>query len=291
MIGILPRSFGVHDGSFHADDVTACAIMLYFEMIDRDKVIRTRDIHRLNSLQFVCDVGGVYDEKLKRFDHHQASYQGNLSSAGMILRYLHKENIVTSSLFNYLHEKFIHGVDEVDNGVKFPPVGHADFSSIVGSFTPAEYEATEQEMDRAFFEAVDFVLGYLDRIIHKFHYLEKCKTTVSEVMAVMDECLIFEKQMSWLEPFFSLGGENHPAEFVIMPSGDQWKLRGIPPSYERRMEVRRKLPENWAGKINHELKSETGIKGAVFCHKGRFISIWETKQDALRALKDVLGGK
>ncbi len=291
MIGILPRSFGVHDGSFHADDVTACAIMLFFEMIDRDKIVRTRDYHRLNTLQFVCDVGGVYDAKLKRFDHHQSTYEGYLSSAGMIWKYLYEEKIVDKGLFEYFNERFIHGVDEVDNGVRFPPFGHADFSSIIASFIPISYEATDEEMDEAFFEAVDFVLDYINKMMKKFNYLEKCKATVSEVMKLMHECLIFDKQMPWLEPFFSLGGETHPAEFVIMPSGDHWKLRGVPPTYEKRMQVRRPLPDNWAGKINHELKVETGIEGAIFCHKGKFISIWRTKEDALKALKYVLERK
>jgi uncharacterized UPF0160 family protein len=69
-----------------------------------------------------------------------------------------------------------------------------------------------------------------------------------------------------------------------MPSGDHWKLRGIPPSLNERMKVRRPLPEQWAGLRDKELRTITGISGAIFCHKGRFISIWETKEDALRAL-------
>ncbi|MDF2550599.1 MAG: hypothetical protein K0S07_1666, partial [Chlamydiales bacterium] len=29
-----PRSFGTHDGSFHADEVTACALLLLVDLID-----------------------------------------------------------------------------------------------------------------------------------------------------------------------------------------------------------------------------------------------------------------
>ena len=209
----------------------------------------------------------------------------------MIWNYLKEEKIIEPSLFEYLRERFIHGVDEVDTGVRFPPFGHADFSSVIASFIPVSYDATKEEMDESFFVAVDFVLDYLKRMIHKYHYLEKCKERVQEVMNIMDECLIFEEKMAWLEPFFALGGESHSAEFVIMPSGDHWKLRGVPPTYEKRMEVRKPLPEKWAGKINKDLQVETGIDGAIFCHKGRFISVWETKEDALKALKFVLGKK
>ena len=103
------------------------------------------------------------------------------------------------------------------------------------------------------------------------------------------ECLIFDKGLPWLENFFDLGGIKHPALFVIMPSGSHWKLRGIPPSYESRMQVRLPLPEAWAGLLENDLKRVSGIQGAVFCHKGRFTSVWETKEDALKALEYVLG--
>ena len=95
--------------------------------------------------------------------------------------------------------------------------------------------------------------------------------------------MIFEKSIPWLENFFDLGGEKHPAKFLIMPSGPHWKLRGIPPNLEERMKVRVPLPEEWAGKSDEELHAASGIEGAIFCHKGRFISIWETKEDAMRA--------
>jgi uncharacterized UPF0160 family protein len=51
------------------------------------------------------------------------------------------------------------------------------------------------------------------------------------------------------------------------------------------MKVRRPLPLAWAGLLDTELKVVTGISGAIFCHKGRFISVWETREDALKALE------
>ena len=94
--------------------------------------------------------------------------------------------------------------------------------------------------------------------------------------------------MPWMECFFEMGGENHPALFVVMPSSGHWKLRGIPPNNEERMKVRQPLPEKWAGLLEEELKQISGIPGAIFCHKGRFISVWETKEDVLKALNYVL---
>lgn len=290
-IGKIRRTFGTHSGAFHADEVTACALLLHFEMIDRDQIIRTRDMARLDSCDFVCDVGGVYAPDDRRFDHHQSSYEGGLSSAGMVWKYLRKENIVSSELYHYFLDQFIKGVDEIDNGKSKPVIGHASFSQVVSSFVPPSYEATEEEFNRAFDEALEFVLGYIGRMERKFKYIEGCKEEVKEIMEKMHECLVFDKPMSWLEPFFALGGDSHPAEFLIMPTGSHWKLRGIPPTYERRMEVRRPLPEEWAGLLMGDLEKVTNIPGSIFCHKGRFVSVWATKEAAMKALKYVLSHK
>ena len=110
------------------------------------------------------------------------------------------------------------------------------------------------------------------------------REAVKKAMVEGNDSLLFEESLPWLENFFDLGGEIHPAQFVIMPSGGHWKLRGIPPSLAERMKIRKPLPEAWAGLHQADLKKVSGIPGAIFCHKGRFISIWETKEDALKAL-------
>ena len=73
-----------------------------------------------------------------------------------------------------------------------------------------------------------------------------------------------------------------------MPSGSHWKLRGIPPNIDDRMNVRLQLPKEWAGLLETDLKEKSQIPGAVFCHKGRFISVWETQKDAIKALEYTL---
>jgi uncharacterized UPF0160 family protein len=95
--------------------------------------------------------------------------------------------------------------------------------------------------------------------------------------------LVFDESIPWMDTFFESKGELHPAQFLIMPSEDHWKLRGIPPNLDRRMEVRTPLPEAWAGLREEKLAQVSGVKGAIFCHKGKFISIWKTKEDALKA--------
>ena len=156
---------------------------------------------------------------------------------------------------------------------------------MIANFVPARHDVDAMAFNQAFFKALDFCLGHVRRLLEKYDYIQSCRGKIKEEMEKKGEVLYFEESMPWLETFFELGGEKHPAKFIVMPSGTQWKLRGIPPNYEKRMQVRSPMPQDWAGLIDQELKDKTGIPGAVFCHKGRFISIWETKEDALKALE------
>lgn len=284
------RSFGTHDGSFHADEVTACSLLLLFDRIDRDKIHRTRDEKILAQCDYVCDVGGLYDPIQKRFDHHQADYRGPMSSAGMILLYLKERGFLTLHEYEHFNRSLILGVDAHDNGVARLEPGTCSFSQIVSNFLPIEYDVNDDEMNRAFSTVVDFVVGHLTRFKERLAYTHACQAAVKKAMAEQRKALIFDESIPWLENFFELGGELHPAQFVIMPSGAHWKLRAIPPSLGERMKVRKALPERWAGLRDAELCEESGIPGAIFCHKGRFISIWETKNAALAALQLAMRG-
>ena len=281
----LTRSFATHDGSFHADEVTACAFLLLFDRIDLEKIIRSRDLKELNCCEYVCDVGGVYDPKTKRFDHHQSDYQGPLSSAGMVLKYLKEEKVIDEKQYWYFNRSLVIGVDAFDNGKVAPLVGHASFSSVIANFVPARHDSPKETFDQAFFEALRFCVGHLERLLRKYEYIQGCQEVIQRAMQKKEKVMLFDTSMPWIETFFEYGGESHPAEFIIMPTRGHWKLRGIPPSYDKRMAVRVPMPKEWAGLIEEPLKKITGIPGAIFCHKGRFISIWETKEDALKALE------
>lgn len=284
----VARSVGVHDGTFHADEVTACALLSLFNLIDEHLIVRTRNLEELARCEYVCDVGGIYDPGQKLFDHHQSEYDGPLSSAGMIWQYLHEQGFVSAHEYHHFNQALIKGVDDHDNGRMPTFEGLCTFSHVISNFVPLEHDAPQEVQKKAFLEAFHFVRSYLKRARQRYQHVMSCREKVRAAMAGEGRYMIFEEGLPWLECFFDLGGEEHPAQFLIMPSGDHWKLRGIPPSYEERMKVRVPLPEEWAGLLEKELKEVSGIPGAIFCHKGRFISVWETREDALKALDYVL---
>ncbi len=60
--------------------------------------------------------GGIYDPEQKLFDHHQLTYKGELSSAGMILLYLKERKILSEDEYQLFNHSLIYGVDAHDNG-------------------------------------------------------------------------------------------------------------------------------------------------------------------------------
>jgi uncharacterized UPF0160 family protein len=285
---IVRRSLGTHDGSFHADEVTACALLVLFGEVDEEKIVRTRNLDILEECEYVCDVGGVYDPSKKKFDHHQVEYQGPMSSAGMVLEYLRETGKIDHNIFTLLRSKLIAGVDDHDNGLEPQTPGLCTYSHIIANFNPLDYNSSAEAFDKAFQEALQFAKGHLTRMLERYKYMLSCRADVEEAMKCDKDVLIFSRSLPWMDAFFELGGEDHPATFVIMPSGTHWKLRGIPPSANEKMSVRVSLPKKWAGLLDRDLMEASGISGAIFCHKGRFISVWETKEAALKAMKKAL---
>lgn len=72
--------------------------------------------------------------------------------------------------------------------------------------------------------------------------------------------------------------------FVIFPSN-----RGgyciQPQKREYSLNYKCSFPESWLGLEKEELKEESGLSGAEFCHKGGFLMTTSTLEDAIKACK------
>lgn len=85
---------GTHSGRFHADEALACALLRMTPEYADAQITRTRDPSILAEMDVVVDVGGEYDAKRNRFDHHQPTFHDTfstqhstrLSSAGLIYK-------------------------------------------------------------------------------------------------------------------------------------------------------------------------------------------------------------
>lgn len=59
-----------HDGSFHADETVACAIISYVH--EHCEVVRSRDPLTIEKADLIIDVSGINDQK--HFDHHSNNF-------------------------------------------------------------------------------------------------------------------------------------------------------------------------------------------------------------------------
>lgn len=281
----MPLLIATHDGSFHADDVTAAALIRTY--VDPEaEVVRTRDPARLAEADIVVDVGGVYDPERRRFDHHQASYQGPLSSAGMVLTWLELTGRVRPELATRLRERLVDYVDAVDNGREKPDPARPCVASMVGMI--GDQATTRAEFDPLFLRAADAVRDVVRGLAAG---LEKEERSRASVWAAMDEAvaagrsvILLEGFEAWKKPYFARGGESHPTHFVLFPDVKDVRVVAIPPTLDS-FAQKRSLPESWAGLEHEALSAVTGVPGSIFCHKNRFIAAFATREAAENALR------
>jgi len=282
----MPLVVATHDGPFHADDVMAVALLRTF--VDPDAtVVRTRDPARIDAADIVVDVGAIYQPSEGRFDHHQQTYQGPLSSAGMVLRWLIADGKVDEELGERLQKRAVDYVDEVDNGRTAPDPGVPCFPRIVEALNqPAR---THEAFDRAFASAVAFTGAWLLGWRAEHERVLDARRVVVAAMADAERgasrVIRLEEYLPWKEVYFGNGGETHPTDFVLHPSTDgSWRIVAIPPRLGD-FAQKRSLPLEWAGLTDEDLEEVTGIAGSVFCHKNRFIAVFRTEDAALTAIR------
>lgn len=282
----MSATVATHDGPFHADDVMAFALLRTFADANA-VVVRTRDMSKIEASDFVIDVGGIYDPDAGRFDHHQASYQGPLSAAGMVLHWLHDANKIDGDLYATMRDGFMTYLDGVDNGRVAPKPDVPCFPRIVEALNaPA---TTHREFDAGFDRAVAFAEAWLQGLLADHARRQQARAVVAVAMEDAKNnrrnVLLLDAYLPWKGAYFAANGASHPTEYVLYPSTDgHWRIVAIPPAMGD-FAQKRSLPESWAGKTDEDLEAVTGIAGAIFCHKNRFIAVFRTREAAVQALK------
>ncbi len=279
----MPLQLVTHNGPFHADDVLAAALIRLF--LDGDATVtRSRDPKVWEQADIVFDVGHVFDPQTRRFDHHQREYEGNRSSAGMVLDYLENEGHVPGPLAARLRESLVDYVDAVDVGARQPDEGVPCFSMLIGVLN----ERAEEDFDRWYEEGVGMAMHLVAGVRDGLRRAEAAK---EEVLAAMKRAevegtrtLRFDRYIKWKPAYFSAGGADHSSEYVLFPGKGDWRIVTIPVEQGSHTD-KRKLPEEWGGLEGEALATVVGVAGARFCHRNRFIAAFDTEAAAEEALR------
>jgi uncharacterized UPF0160 family protein len=258
--------------SFLEDDVT---------------VIRTRDQARIDAADIAIDVGGSYDVATCRFDHHQGTYQGPLSAAGMVLEWLEHSGRLSGSLAGHLRLHAFTYLDDVDNGRVAPVAGVPCFPRVVEFLNqPAD---TAEDFDRGFQQASEIGQAWLAGMVADHDKIDAART---QVLALMDaaaatgsKVLELPGYLRWKAPYFEAGGAEHCTQFCLFPGTDgSYRIVAIPPQLGD-FGQKTPLPLPWAGLLDDALSEVIGVKGARFCHKNRFIAVFDTRAGAVEAME------
>jgi uncharacterized UPF0160 family protein len=286
-----PVNVGTHHGTFHADEVFATAILLqaYGDL----HVTRTRDPVVLDQQDALLDVGGVYDEATRRYDHHQKGGAGGradgmpYATAGLVWRSF-GERVVrafdsglsdseVAEIYARIDAEFFHFIDAVDCGVDVPGPASVSISSIISGFKPGWYEAPD--FDAGFEKAVWFALEIVRNCIRDNMGAVKARVVVESATQVNEgKVLVFDRFAPWTE---TVRKDMPDVLYVVYPgaTGD-WRVQVVP-AEPGSFKARKSLPESWAGLNDAKLSEAVGIPGCVFCHNGRFICANQTKAGAL----------
>lgn len=279
-----------HDGVFHADDVFAAAVLQ--QQFGSLTFVRTRDKDVIASADVVFDVGGVYDEESRRFDHHQRGGAGVRENgipyaafglvwkrygAGLSDRYIAEE----------VDRLLVQPIDAADNGVDLSTPIRDDVRSVSVSSAISMFNASWDEADDLNPHAFDIARGIaahiIDRAIARARGTILARHVVSEAMSVAEDprLIILPQFCPWQETIV----ESPHALYVVFESFGSWRVQCVPESLGS-FGVRKPLPAAWAGLNGGELAILTGVADSTFAHKGLFIA-GATSQDGALALAKI----
>lgn len=277
-----------HDGTFHTDDVFACAV-LSLQFVDRKiEIIRTREEHIFVSADIVVDVGGVYDTQVLRFDHHQKggadSRANGIPYASFGLVWKEYGVLLSGSIESaqFIDEQLVQGIDGADNGVvnKVSDNGIYSYSVIdcISAIRPT-WEETK-DMDEAFMEAVEMAKTIVVRMIAHSKGYSNARVLLERAYEESSDKTVIDIKQEYPGWYEVMASYPEPLYVVYERSDGSWSAKAVRTNPVE-FTARKAFPESWAGLKDQELQIITGVADALFCHNGRFIAVAKTRDGAL----------
>ncbi|KAK9896456.1 GAMM1 protein [Cystobasidium minutum MCA 4210] len=322
------KVIGTHSGTFHADEALAVHLIRRLPEYKDADLVRTRDSSKLDECDIVVDVGGVYDDEKKRYDHHQRGFtetfspahKTKLSSAGLIYKHygqqLIKQEMKDTSdqtmldvLYKKLYENFVEALDAIDNGIsQYDTDSNAkyssrtDLSSRVAHLNPSWNEPfndniLDQKFEIASALAGSEFYGALGRAMNSWYPARSMVEEAVKSRKTHDpsgKLIVFDSFGPWKEHLYLLEDELQIPEeekplYVLYPEDSGGKWRiQAVPVSSDSFSSRKPLPEAWRGIRDQALSDLSGIPGCVFVHAAGFIGGNETKEGALQMASKAL---
>lgn len=271
-----------HDGSFHADEVFAIAVLGLVG--DPVEVVRTRDRGALAQADLRVDVGFRDDASTGDFDHHQREFDTarengvRYASFGLVWREFGARVCDGDpGVADAVDETLVQSVDANDTGQQLTRslidgVRPMTVNAIIGAFNTRWDEALTPEGERERFDtAVALAQDILAREVASAASGRRSGRIVREAITAAADPRVVELPVNapWKQV---LVPEAPDALFVIYPKRQGFGLEAVPRQLAS-FENRRDLPATWAGLEGADLVEATGVEAALFCHTKRFLAV------------------
>jgi uncharacterized UPF0160 family protein len=289
----------VHNGTFHPDDVFAVAILSLY-LGKRPEIIRSRDPKALAKAKYLFDVGGIYNPKKLKFDHHQESFKEKrkngvtYATAGLVWKQFGKKVVGSNEVFEKIDMKIIQPIDAEDNGVElyknnFEEIHPYTFGDYIHALNPTWKEKNDglKDFKDAVGEAEKILKREIKRAKDSLHaekiILQTYKRTKDKRIIVLDDQYSGWKRVlgKFKEPLFVIKPvfENHNWHATAM------NVEGF--KFKNRLD----FPKKWAGLANEKLQKITGVPDALFCHTKRFIVAAKSREGAIALARIAIKSK
>ncbi|MCD7107678.1 MYG1 family protein [Rhizobium sp. DKSPLA3] len=294
---MTPTYLVTHSGGFHADELLSSVILT--RLYPEAKIVRSRAPEWITAGadRIVYDVGGAYDAETRIFDHHQRGAPVRddgqpYSSFGLVWRhfgqaYLHAFGVPeahVAAIHAAFDGSFVLPVDLVDNGALSPStaglLAGLTLPALLETLKPVFDEADPDAETRSFHAALAIARSFMEAAVGKAAAKLRAEALVMSAIEAAGQGHILELPLGM--PFRSAVVKAGADQllFVVHPRDKDWCVTGIRRADEG-FELRADLPAAWAGLTNADLEAASGVAGASFCHKGRFIAAARTREAAL----------
>lgn len=297
----MQKTIVTHNGSFHSDEIFAVATLILAHPEEDFLVVRSRDKEVINKADIVVDVGGVYDPKSLKFDHHQKEGAGIRSNSipyasfGLVWKAFGQKISGDVDIFQRIDERLVSYIDSVDNGISifstlFDGVYPYTIVDFLSSFK--KHGASDKENDETFIKLVEVAKNILIREIENEKIFESLKNKIIDIYEESAEkgIIILPEGYPWKDFLVS---RPEPV-FVIYPSSQDengepksWSVQGVPKE-KKSFEVRKPFPKGWAGLTENELSVVSGVSDAIFCHRNLFLAVAKSKDGAMELARKAL---
>lgn len=295
---MTPAFLVTHSGGFHADELLSSVILT--RLFPEAELIRSRDPAWIAPAEdrIVYDVGGTYDPDLAIFDHHQRGAplreDGRpYSSFGLVWKhfgadYLRASGVpeeAVASVQASVDASLVLPVDLVDNGALSPSsagpmLAGLTLPSLLESLKPVFDDPTPDAETRAFHDALAIARAFVEARVARAAAKLRAEAVVMQAIAEAGEGRILELPQGMpFRPSVVRAGADH-LWFVVNPRGYEWSIGGIRKDDEG-FALRADLPAAWAGLTGAGLEAASGVRGALFCHNGRFIATADSREAAM----------